>query len=121
MGMDTKGMDSNPRPADPKWYLYEIECVTPGHIYVGITRDFSKRLIRHQEGHGSRFTAKHGVKSWRLLWRFDSEEAAKRAELSRVYQLDKQCFIVRGAGRSTSQTPLKDFSKIPFRNHLRKL
>jgi len=41
--------------------LYVVRCKTPNHFYCGTTtRIIYDRLDEHAQGHGSRFTKKHG-------------------------------------------------------------
>lgn len=84
------------------FYLYEIECETPQHLYVGISERPETRIAKHRKGLAARFTARHGVLRHRLLWRFSTIEAAKKAEWSRVQQLDRELpgWTIRGAGRT---------------------
>jgi predicted GIY-YIG superfamily endonuclease len=84
------------------FYLYEIECLTPNYFYVGISETPDRRIEWHRRGLAARFTAKHGVKAHRILWRFSGEGAAKKAEWSRVKQLEERGHVVRGGGRSKS-------------------
>ena len=83
------------------YFVYEIECNTPNHFYVGLTEDFDRRIRQHQGPcGGSVFTKTHGVKSAKVVTTSESLDEAKRLEWLHVQTLDKEGFVVRGAGRT---------------------
>lgn len=43
-----------------KWHVYILKCSNES-FYIGVTSDFSKRILRHEEGQGASFTKVHGV------------------------------------------------------------
>lgn len=47
------------------YYVYLLECAD-GSIYTGITNDLKKRLKRHAEGSGARYT--RAKKALRILY-----------------------------------------------------
>ena len=47
-------------------YVYILASRKKGTLYVGVTSDLAQRLLQHQSGTGSLFTAKYGV--MRLVW-----------------------------------------------------
>ncbi len=67
--------------------LYEIECETPNHIYVGITNSIGKRWRDHCVGKGAGFTRLHGVKGIKIIKEFLIWEEAKIAEKNHVLYL----------------------------------
>jgi predicted GIY-YIG superfamily endonuclease len=91
-----------------RWVLYEIECVTPRHWYVGISADVDHRLIAHKAGSGARFTAKYGVKSHTVLGEFVDAHTAKQAERRRVLELRAQGSVVAGAGWTQTRKVCKE-------------
>lgn len=62
------------------YYIYYIECRTPHHHYVGMTKNLSHRIRKHQDGKGAVFTKKYGYKNHCLLETTDSLEKAKQLE-----------------------------------------
>lgn len=77
--------------------LYQVECMTPNHFYIGISTDINRRIIEHQNGRGARFTRKHGVRTITLLQTFPSATAAKKAERETVIALQNHGLIAAGA------------------------
>ena len=59
-----------------KYYVYILASRRYGTLYIGITRDLSRRLEQHRSGAVSSFTRKHKV--YRLVYFevFDNPEAA---------------------------------------------
>ncbi|WP_223475666.1 GIY-YIG nuclease family protein [Oricola indica] len=47
-------------------YVYILASKKGGTLYTGVTSDLARRVYEHEIGHGSKFTAKYGVK--RLVW-----------------------------------------------------
>ena len=45
-------------PSEPPWFLYIVEC-NDGSLYTGITNDIIKRIRKHNEGKGARYTRTH--------------------------------------------------------------
>jgi len=86
--------------------LYRVNCNTPRHIYIGMSESVWYRLLKHLKGQGSKFTQKHGLKSFRIIKEFNTEKEAKLAEreetlrLKRMYE--RMGFRICGAGWSSS-------------------
>lgn len=99
-----------------KFSLYRIECQTPEHIYVGISRRVWNRIADHDRGHGAVFTRKHGVKSVEIVAEFKTEREAKAAEWTLVLKLSKR-FVVRGAGRTANNIPGAKRRGVGYLNH----
>ena len=38
-----------------KYFVYILQCAD-GTFYTGVTKDLQKRIIRHNRGHGARYT-----------------------------------------------------------------
>jgi len=66
--------------------VYEIECETSNHRYVGFSGNVHRRIEQHRDGTGAVFTRLHGVKSWRVIAEVATKEEAK--ELERKAYLD---------------------------------
>jgi putative endonuclease len=49
-----------------KGYVYILASRKNGTLYTGVTSDLARRLLGHEHGIGSQFTAKYNVK--RLVW-----------------------------------------------------
>lgn len=62
-----------------RWYVYIIECLD-GLYYTGITWNIDARMVQHQSGQGSRFTAKHGFKRLCYAEEFDDLIQARQRE-----------------------------------------
>lgn len=63
-----------------KWWLYMLEC-RGGGVYVGITKDVTKRYAQHCRGVGAKYTQTHPP--MRILARLPYPDygAARKAEL----------------------------------------
>lgn len=75
--------------------VYEIECITPNHRYVGMSENVVHRLGSHLLGRGCVFTQKHGVKAARILCFVESIEEAKRVEQAWYRVLKSRKFTIR--------------------------
>lgn len=75
--------------------VYQIECVTPNHYYVGQTGDFWHRIDRHIRGQGAEWTRKHGVKLVSVIGEADNQPAARQLESARVKEM-RSCGIKVG-------------------------
>lgn len=94
--------DSHIPDQDSWFYLYQITCKTPGHIYVGITQKPEHRKQQHIRGKGARFTILNGVQKFTVLNRFKTIEEARDAENARTRQLDARGGVVRGGSWTSS-------------------
>jgi len=59
-----------------KGYVYMLASKKGGTLYVGVTSDLAQRVWEHENGIGSKFTAKYGCK--RLVW-FEEHDLVTRA------------------------------------------
>lgn len=75
--------------------VYEIECQTPNHRYVGFSRQVQHRLGAHLLGKGSKFTTRHGVKSARVLCFVETEVEARRIEQAWYRVIRDKGFTIR--------------------------
>ena len=44
-----------------QYYVYILANRRNGTLYTGVTSDLVRRVYEHRQGHGSEFTAEHGV------------------------------------------------------------
>ena len=44
-----------------EYYVYILANKRNGTLYVGITNDLAKRIVRHKEGRGSKFVQKYNL------------------------------------------------------------
>ncbi len=82
------------------WHIYIIECCTPHHIYVGITRGSAmRRWLQHAAGLGARFTRAHGVHRATICYSTYSMRDAEWIEHFQVKELRRlnPWACVRGA------------------------
>jgi predicted GIY-YIG superfamily endonuclease len=70
------------------WTLYRVNCLTPKHIYIGISQKPFKRILDHKKKSGAVFTKNNGVKSFSIIREFESHEEAKLAERNEVIRLN---------------------------------
>jgi len=69
--------------------VYILRSLRNGHLYVGITNDLPRRIGRHNEGTGGRFTRAQGP--WELRY---CEEHPDRSSATR-----RECLLKSAAGR----------------------
>lgn len=77
------------------YYVYVIECLTPGYVYVGSTHNWQQRIWNHLRGSGTTFTQTFGVKAWHLVATVDTRIAALELETAWTNILSDH-FIVEG-------------------------
>jgi len=83
-------------------WMYILEC-SDGSYYVGSTVDLGKRLYQHQQGEGSKYTAR------RLPVKLVYAEEFSR--IDEAYQREKQ---VQGWGRPKREALIRrDFDALP--------
>jgi putative endonuclease len=61
------------------WHLYMLEC-KDGSLYTGITTNLKKRLAKHQDGSGSKYTRSRLPVKLVYRKRMKSEAFARRKE-----------------------------------------
>lgn len=79
----------------PYFAVYEIECITPNHKYVGFSGRVEQRLGSHLLGQGAMFTRRHGVKSAKVISTHATVEEAKLAEQAHYRVVKGQGFQIR--------------------------
>ena len=62
-----------------QYYVY-LACCANGTLYVGYTRDVSRRIAIHNAGYGGRYTRSNRPVSLLAAWPFNSKAEALRAE-----------------------------------------
>lgn len=69
------------------YYVYVIECKTPDHYYIGLTRFFDRRIRRHMNGKAARFTRLHGFNQVVHMehHRYEEDAKARESELTEYY------------------------------------
>jgi putative endonuclease len=63
------------------WFCYLVRC-RDGSLYVGIAADVEERVKEHNWGMAARFTAKRRPVTLAWFEMFDSQEAARRREVT---------------------------------------
>lgn len=75
---------------EPNYVVYVLKCKKPGHVYVGYTNDFYKRLKVHERGSGAEFTRFYGVEKVLHIEPYSSkEEAMKKETMFTLYCMSK--------------------------------
>ena len=83
--------------------VYMIECKTPNHYYIGLTRDYDKRIRNRMRGKGARFTQAHGFRKVIAVKYHESEKCAKECEKELTEQYIQIHGVENVAGASKSQ------------------
>ena len=83
------------------FYIYEIECDTPNHRYVGQTKDIDTRLASHRQEPCALtstvwFTKLHGVKSSRVICIVEPRAEALHIEAEWQIILNQRGYVVGG-------------------------
>ena len=79
----SKLLDEKPKP----WFVYILWC-KDGSLYTGITNDIHKRLEKHNNGTGAKYTRGRGPVSLAYLQRYDNKSLAAKEEF-RIKKLRK--------------------------------
>lgn len=78
-------------------YIVYILQNPKGDLYIGQTTDIEKRLERHSQGHGARYTADH--KNFKLVYseNFPTRQAAMQRETQlKKWSRQKKLALIRG-------------------------
>ena len=70
------------------FYTYMIRC-TDNSIYTGMTNDLEKRLEKHVNGEGAKYTKSHKAKRIEAAWRSKQKSLACKLEYQ-IKHLTKQ-------------------------------
>jgi putative endonuclease len=63
-----------------KYYVYILASKRNGTLYVGMTEDLAKRMVRHKGGRGSKFTKDYEVNKLVYLEKCENIQAAMARE-----------------------------------------
>lgn len=81
------------------FYVYVLEC-KDGSWYTGYTNDFEKRLLKHEQGKGAKYTRGRGP--FKLIWKecFQTKEEAMKEEYAfkQKSRYEKEQYIVLRKG-----------------------
>ena len=64
----------------PQWHIYIVEC-SDNSYYTGIALDLEKRIKRHNDGQGAKYTRSHRPVKLIYTEKFDTRLAASRREI----------------------------------------
>jgi len=64
---------------DRPWFLYIVAC-SDDSFYTGISTDIERRVVEHNKGQGSRYTAMRLPVCLKAAWSFPDQGAALKAE-----------------------------------------
>lgn len=70
------------------WFVYILLC-SDGTLYTGMTNDLEKRLKKHNEGKGAKYTRGRGPVTLLKKFEFETKSEAAKEEY-RIKQLNKQ-------------------------------
>ena len=93
---------------DHQHLVYVLECITPGHYYVGLTKNLRVRFEQHKKGQGSEYTKIHGAKQIIQIIPCHSKEHALKEEKKVTRTLIKKYGINKVAGSHWSQAVTSD-------------
>ena len=63
-----------------EYYVYILAKKRNGALYVGITKDLMKRIVRHRNGRGSKFVKKHNLEKLVYYEQVNGYREARRRE-----------------------------------------
>ena len=66
--------------AMPQWHVYIVEC-SDNSYYTGIALDLEKRIKRHNDGQGAKYTRSHRPVKLIYTEEFDTRLKASRREI----------------------------------------
>lgn len=71
-----------------KWYVYIVEC-SDGTLYTGISTDVEKRVKKHNNGTGAKYTKGRLPVTLRYITKVSNRSEASKEEY-RIKQLPRQ-------------------------------
>jgi putative endonuclease len=74
---------------EKKWYVYIVLCEKDNSLYTGITTDVIKRIEKHNNGKGAKYTRNRGPVVLLKVFEFKNKSLASKEEY-RIKQLNKQ-------------------------------
>jgi len=79
-----------------KWYFYIARCEDKS-LYIGISIDVKKRIIRHNSGHGAKWIKQHGQAKIVYIEIYNTYLDAHRRELQiKKWSRDKKENLIKG-------------------------
>lgn len=82
------------------WFVYILETQA-GQLYTGATNDLTKRLKKHQEGKGAKFTRSFGFKKLLHAQEYPTKsEALKREKQIQGWPRKKKIDLINGKSDS---------------------
>ena len=63
------------------WVVYILEC-SDGSLYTGITTDLTRRITKHEQGNGARYTRGRGPFSLKYMEYCNNRAEASKREVS---------------------------------------
>lgn len=72
---------------DEVWFVYIVRC-SDETLYTGITNNLERRIQKHNEGKGAKYTKKRRPVTLLKSWEFPSKSAALKEEY-RIKQLPR--------------------------------
>ena len=83
-------------PIDSVWYVYILKTKN-GQLYTGMTNNIEKRLRRHKQGKGARFTRIFGVDQLVYSHEFPTRvEAMRREAKIKTWPRTKKIDLIEG-------------------------
>ncbi len=81
---------------DSMWYVYILKTLK-GQLYTGMTNNIEKRLRRHKQGRGARFTRIFGVDQLVYSYEFSTRvEAMRREAKIKTWPRTKKLALIEG-------------------------
>lgn len=74
---------------DKKWYVYIVLCQKDDSLYTGITTDVIKRIEKHNNGKGAKYTRNRRPVILLKTFEFENKSLALKEEY-RIKQLSKK-------------------------------
>ena len=76
------------------YYTYIVRC-SDNSLYTGITTDLEKRMKKHRDGTGAKYTASHPITELCAAWQSEDRSVASRLEyyIKTLSKTDKEALI----------------------------
>lgn len=84
---------------DDMWYVYAIQSLACGHVYIGYTQDLRRRFAEHNQGRGGTYTKNH--RPFKLIF-YEAYVEKRDAEAA-------EKFFKTGYGREVLKGKLKHY------------
>ena len=78
----------------PQWHVYIVEC-SDNSYYTGLALDLEKRIKRHNDGQGAKYTRSHRPVKLIYTEKFDTRLAAsqREVEIKKLSRLAKDTLV----------------------------